>query len=144
MLTIIRSPIPGILQAGESLPGDAADLLNRVGERPQRFVWIVPTGRRRRALVQEWLGEKSAAILPKLHTLESFVLQALGHSFRQQRQIGGPERILRLARAWQEITGRVTPAAGRQWHLGAGFIHQLDRFVRDWQACGLPVPSAPK
>ncbi len=135
MLTIIRSPMPGILQSGENLPGEAADLLKRLEQRPQRFVWIVPTGRRKRALGQEWLKEKkAAAILPKLHTLESFVSGALEYSVRQQRQIGGPERILRLARAWQEITGRAA---------GAGLIHQLDRFVRDWQACGLPVPDSP-
>jgi hypothetical protein len=108
----------------------------RVTERPQRCVWIVPTGRRRRALVQEWLGEKrTAAILPKFHTLESFVSQELQYSARPLKQIGGPERILRLARAWQEITGRTA---------GAGLIHQLDRLVRDWQAGGLPLPNPPK
>src|SRR5438874_11730715 len=56
MLTLFRSPIPGILQAGGSLPGEVARLLERIAERPERFAWVVPTGRRKRALVKDWLA----------------------------------------------------------------------------------------
>src|SRR5438128_6858562 len=56
MLTIFRSPIPGILQAVGSLPEEIARLLERIAERPERFAWVVPTGRRKRALVKDWLA----------------------------------------------------------------------------------------
>src|SRR5437773_7134241 len=56
MLTLIRSPIPGILQASGSLPGEVARLLERIAERPERFAWVVSTGRRKRALVKDWLA----------------------------------------------------------------------------------------
>ena len=56
MLTLFRSPIPGILQAGGSLPGEVARLLERIAERPERLAWVVPTGRRKRALVKDWLA----------------------------------------------------------------------------------------
>jgi hypothetical protein len=56
LVTLFRSPVPGILQAKESLPDEVARLLERVAERPERFAWIVPTGRRKRALVQDWVS----------------------------------------------------------------------------------------
>src|SRR5438876_10194462 len=56
MLSLFRSPAPGILQATDSLPEEAARVLERMAERPERFAWIVPTGRRKRALVHDWLA----------------------------------------------------------------------------------------
>src|SRR2546430_2965994 len=58
MLTLIRSPVPGVLQAGGRLPEEVARVLGRMAERPERFAWVVPTGRRKRALVQDWLALK--------------------------------------------------------------------------------------
>src|SRR5882724_3544643 len=99
MLTLIRSPVPGILQAGDSLPDEVARVKACVVERPERVAWVVPTGRRKRAMVQDWLRlapsppaplpqgergekavvplapEKSAAVLPRFFTLESFVAE---------------------------------------------------------------------
>jgi ATP-dependent helicase/DNAse subunit B len=174
MLTLFRSPIPSVLQAGPSLPEDLVRVLERMRERPEKFAWIVPTGRRKRALVHHWLaitGSKSelplvkteprrptseprplgrgeaspvahapgpdrlssrAAILPRFFTLESFVAEALEYGLRQKPRISGPERLLRLAAIWHEMTGR---------SAGPGVIHQIDRYVRDCQACGVK-PSA--
>src|SRR5438132_6706103 len=56
MLTLIRSPIPGVFEASGSLPEEVARLLERMAERPERFAWIMPTGRRKRALVHDWLA----------------------------------------------------------------------------------------
>src|SRR5207249_1281451 len=168
MLTIFRSPIPGILQAVGSLPGEVARLLERMAERPERFAWIVPTGRRKRALVHDWLAiskmqsesrpfrsgllprlaatrgshqaeprdgvSNRARVFPRFLTLESFVAEALQYSPRQKPRISGPERLLRLAGAWQELSGR---------SAGPGVIHQLDRYIRDCQACGVrPSPTS--
>src|SRR6266852_7058717 len=61
MLPLFRSPVPGILQAGGSLPEEVARLLDRMADRPERFAWVVPTGRRKRALVQDWLELRDGA-----------------------------------------------------------------------------------
>src|SRR5438132_1356258 len=137
MLTLIRSPLPGVLQASGSLPEEVARLLERVVERPERFAWIVSTGRRKRALVHDWLAisemqsesrpfrsgllpqlaatlgshqaerrdgvSSRARVFPRFFTLESFVAEALQYSPRQKPRISGPERLLRLAGAWQEL-----------------------------------------
>src|SRR5438128_9104885 len=93
MLTLIGSPVSGILQAGDSLPDEVARVKACVVERPERFAWVVPTGRRKRAMVHEWprfapsppaplpQGERgeetspgsprAAAVLPRFFTLES-------------------------------------------------------------------------
>src|SRR5438067_2234537 len=172
MLTIIRSLVPGVLQASGSLPEEIARVLGRMAERPERFAWVVPTGRRKRALVQDWLAvktrdgaeriahpdtpprsrdlfswcedtepatssavplaiargpeKKHTTILPRFFTLESFVAEALQFGLRQKPRITGPERLLRLATAWHDLTGR---------RAGPGVIHQLDRYIRDCQAC---------
>jgi ATP-dependent helicase/nuclease subunit B len=136
MLTIVRSPVSSIASEPGSLPPHVSDWLKRLEEQPQRCQWIVPTGRRRRALLRNWLQntDRSAALLPGLHTIQSFAAQVLEYSTRQCPQISGLERLLRVARAWQEIMDR-SP--------GVGLVRQLDRFIRDWQACGLEVPSKP-
>jgi hypothetical protein len=137
MLQIIRSPLPAILTNPSALPEKAADLLHQIEQNPHHCYWIVPTGRRRRALPKDWLkrAKNPASLLPAFHTVESFVSQSLNFSLRQRPRISGPERLLRVARAWQETLGR--PA-------GLGMVHQLDRFIRDWQACNMPIPSHTK
>jgi ATP-dependent helicase/DNAse subunit B len=72
--------------------------------------------------------------LPGLHTIKSFAAQALEYSLKQLPEISGPERLLRVARHWQEVMQR-SP--------GGRLVRQLDRFIRDWQACNLDVPSRP-
>src|SRR5438128_6154457 len=181
MLTLFRSPVPGVLQASRSLPEEVARLLERMADRPERFAWVVPTGRRKRALVKDWLAvktrdgaetithsdtpprsrdlfswcegtepatssavplaiargseKKHATILPRFFTLESFVAEALQFGVRQKPRISGPERLLRLATTWHDLTGR---------SAGAGVIHQLDRYIRDCQACGLKLSATSK
>jgi PD-(D/E)XK nuclease superfamily/Exodeoxyribonuclease V, gamma subunit len=136
MLTIVRSSIASIGSEPQSLPAGLPDLLIRLQEAPQRCQWIVPTGRRRRALVRTWLrtDQRQASLLPGLHTLQSFTELALQYSPKQWPQIGAAERLLRVARAWQQVMGR---------SAGDGLIGQLDRFIRDWQACHLDVPAKP-
>src|SRR5438132_2844410 len=136
MLTIVRSPLPRVHSEPASRPQAVSDLLRRLQERPQRCQWIVPTGRRCRALLHEWLETKdrSASLLPGLHTIKSFAAQALEYSPKQLPQISGPERLLRVARHWQEVMQR-SP--------GGRLVRQLDRFIRDWQACHLAVPAKP-
>lgn len=136
MLMIVRSPLPSSASEPGSLPEGVSTWLKRLERRPQRCQWIVPTGRRRRALLHDWLQERnhSASLLPGLHTIQSFAAQILEYSTRQLPQINTPERLLRVARAWQEVMGR-SP--------GGGLVRQLDRFLRDWQASNLAVPSKP-
>src|SRR6266404_2284183 len=127
MLTIVRSPLPSIQSEPASLPRELAVLLKRLDERPQRCQWIVPTARRCRALLRDWLRkeDRSASLWPGLHTLKSFAAQVLEYSSKQWPQVSGPERLLRVARAWQDVMGR-SP--------GSRLVRQLDRFLRDWQA----------
>src|SRR5947209_3148985 len=133
MLTIVRSPVPTIQSEPATLPRELADWLKRLEQRPQRCQWIVPTGRRRRALLHDWLQteDRSASLLPGLHTIKSFAAQVLEYSPRQLPQISGPERLLRVARAWQDVIGRPP---------GIGLVRQLDRFIRDCQACKFEMP----
>src|SRR5262249_52767435 len=93
-------------------------------------------GRRRRTLLSQWLhkSQPPASLFPAVHTFESFVLGAMAYSIRQQPRVSNPERLLRVARAWYEVTAR--PA-------GPSLVRQLDRFARDWQACGLDTPTTP-
>jgi hypothetical protein len=139
MLKIVHSPLPAITP--EVLPEELAGFVQRVFERPWACWWLVPTGRRRRALARDWLrmrdghsSGRQASLLPELHTFESFVAQAMEYSARQRPRIAGPERHVRVARAWHEASGRTA---------GPGLVRQLDRFVRDWQACKLPMPGKP-
>src|SRR5436309_2037447 len=108
MLTIVRSPLPSIRSEPASLPEKVSDLLKRLEERPQRCQWIVPTSRRCRGLLRDWLqgADHSAALLPGLHTLKSFAAQVLEYSPKQLPPISGPERLLRVARAWQDVMQR--------------------------------------
>src|SRR5262249_53546862 len=77
---------------------------------------------------------RHASILPRFFTLESFVSEALEHGLRQRPRVSGPERLLRLAAAWHDLTGRTA---------GPGVIHQFDRYIRDCQACRLmPSPKS--
>jgi hypothetical protein len=136
MLTIVRSPLPALPREPAAVPTPLAPLLCRLEQQPERWRWIVPTGRRRRALLHDWLRTAggAASLLPGLHTLESFVAEALEYSLHQRPCVSGPERLLRVARAWQEVIGRPP---------GKGLLRQLDRFIRDWQACGLAAPARP-
>ncbi|MBY0525746.1 MAG: PD-(D/E)XK nuclease family protein [Gemmataceae bacterium] len=131
MLQIVRSPVSSIARAGDSVPGAVASFL----QCPERCLWLVPTARRVRALTRDGFPCADAVLLPRLHTIESFVIQALEHSATPRTPIAAATRLVRLARAWQEIVGR--PA-------GAGLVRQLERFVCDWRACALPVPARPK
>jgi hypothetical protein len=164
LLAIHRSPLSGILQARGSLPEELARVLAGVRERPEKFAWVVPTGRRKRAMVNDWLrltgshapspaadlptrargesptlctpdGRNPVAVLPRFFTLESFVTEAMQYSPRQKPRISGPERLLRLAGIWQDLTGR---------SAGPGVISQFDRYIRDCQACGVRPSSTSK
>jgi hypothetical protein len=134
MLTIIRSPVPCIAREDAALAGGAREFLDRAEQDPLHCQWIVPTSRRRRALERAWAGggKQSTRLLPSLHTLESFVAKGLEYSLRQRPRVTGLERLLRVASAWQAIGGRAP---------GPGLVRQLDRFNRDWQACGLEIPK---
>jgi RecB family exonuclease len=136
MLMIVRSPLPRLPLEPASAPAPLLPLLRRLEQQPQRFRWIVPSGRRRRALLHDRLRTAGggASLLPGLHTFESFVSEALEYSVHQRPCVTGPERLLRVARAWQEVSGRPP---------GKGLVRQLDRFVRDWQACALDPPAQP-
>ena len=135
MLQIIRSPLPAVPTDPSTLPTTVADFLRSI-EQSRHCHWIVPTGRRRRAMPKQWLErmKSPASFLPAFHTMESFVARALEFSLHQRPRINDPERLLRVARAWQETLGRAA---------GGGFVHQLDRFIRDWQACNMPIPARP-
>lgn len=131
MLTLIRSPVPNSTRAGGSFPEELAGWTMQVRREPRRCLWVAPTERQRRDLLRAE-SERAVVSLTALHTIESLTARALECSPRQRPWIGGPERRLRLARAWQEVVGRPP---------GAGLVRQLDRFVRDWQACTLAIPN---
>ncbi len=135
MLTIIRSPLPTFPRDHAALPVEAGEGLARVEQDPPRCQWVVPTEQRRRALVREWSAAGRATILPGLHTLESLVAQGLAYSPRPRPRVSDAERLLRIARAWQEVFGR---------SAGSGLVRQLDRWVSDWQAANLAVPEQPR
>lgn len=135
MLRVVCSPAPALHWQPGSLPEELAATCRRLKEVPRRCLWIVPTSRRRRALLRQAVGGGARAVLlPRIHTFESFVAQALEYSPRAGQRVTGPERLLRIARAWTDVTGR--PAQPQ-------FVRQLDRFVRDWQACRLDPAESP-
>src|SRR5438132_12070957 len=107
MLTIVRTPLSSVSEPG-SLPAELSRSLKGLEEQPQRCQWIVPTGRRRRALMRNWLRteKRNASLLPGLHTMKSFADQVLQYSPKQWPQINAAERLLRVARACQQVTGR--------------------------------------
>lgn len=127
MLTLVRSPVPGLLAEADSLPPEVQGLRQRIGRQPHAWYWIVPTARRRRDLLRRGpeQGENGGACLPRLHTFDSFVAEALSHSLDQRVTISEAERLLRLARAWHDVTGR---------GARTGLVRQLDRFLQAWQA----------
>lgn len=135
MLTIIRSPVPTFPRDHAVLPVEAGAGLARVEQEPPRCLWVVPTELRRRALVREWSAGSPAILLPSLHTLESLVAQGLAYSPRPRPRVSDAERLVRIARAWQEVFGR---------SVGSGLVRQLDRWVSDWQAANLAAPEQPR
>lgn len=130
MLLVIRSPCPTLDLA--AIPAEAERWLSLLTAESPACQWIVPTQRRRRYLERSWtsIAGASAALTPNFATLEGFVNQSLGYSFQSRYHVGGGERLLRVARAWQEVVGQPADAA---------LLPQLDRFLRDYQACGLPA-----
>lgn len=136
MLTVVRSPFPCISHAPDP-PPESISLLGKLKDDPCRCLWVVPTGRRRRAILRELAAGVggSASYLPEVVTLEGLVTRALGFVGVPDRPLADAERLLRVARAWLKTYGR--PA-------GAGLVHQLDGFIRDWQALGLQLPVRPR
>jgi hypothetical protein len=127
MLMVVRSPAPALPLAGP-WPAEAEELLAFLQQEPERCHWIVPGPARRRAI-----EANATALLPYLHSLEDFVRHVA-------LRPGAPavlepaERIVRLAQAWNDITGS---------SAGPALLGQLDCLVRDWQLCGQPPPPRP-
>jgi PD-(D/E)XK nuclease superfamily/Exodeoxyribonuclease V, gamma subunit len=130
MLTLFHSTAPCLPLTG-ALPPEAATVLTRLSETPVECLWIVPTHRRRRALERAWLEARcaQAGLTPTWHTLEGLVQEALAYSMAWLPSVGNAERLLLVSHAWQEASGQ---------RAGAGFLRELDRLARDWQAAACP------
>src|SRR4051794_19402766 len=127
MLTVVRSPEPCVPLDPTGWPEPASDWLQRLRLHPQACHWVVPTTRRCRWLRQAWpvrVG-RPAALLPEFHTLPEFVALAHSHAGTTSVQLSDAERRLRMARAWQQVSGRAA---------GPAFVQHLDRLAHDWQA----------
>src|SRR5208283_3754962 len=131
MLRIIRSCLASIPLDPERWPEAVAEQFRGALTQPERVQWVVPSARRGRIFRRAWLGT-GAAFLPAIHTFESFVAEALSCSPQQGPCIGPGERMLRLARAWQDVRGR---------QAGPGLLRQLECYLRDWQACALDASA---
>ncbi len=131
MLTLIRSPSPCLPISASGLPPAAQDLIQQLESVPTDCLWIVPTRRRLRHLERTWLARsgRPACLTPAWQTLEGFVQETLSFSRAWRPSITNVERLLLVARAWEQAARR--PA-------GAGLLLQLDRFQRDCQAVGEP------
>jgi ATP-dependent helicase/DNAse subunit B len=127
MLTLIRSASPCLPFAADGLPAVAQNLLQQLQTAGPDCLWIVPTGRRTRYLERTWLARlgQQACLTPTWMSLEGFVQDTLSYSRAWRPSLGTSERLLVVARAWEQ--------ASRQ-SAGAGLLHQLDRFQRDCQA----------
>ncbi len=95
-----------------------------------RAWWILPTSRRRRAVART---VSAAARLPRAMTIEGLVQQLLGFSRLQARTIGNTGRLLRLARACQQVDSRNPPTVGR--------VLQLDAIADRWRTTTETAPA---
>src|SRR5437899_1212612 len=128
MLTIIRSPVPCIPVDPCAWPAEAAELLRAPAAHPERYLWLVPTERRLQALRCGAGGECPATLTPRVETFPAIVSLALSYCPEPRRRLASAQRLPRLARAWQVVSGRVA---------GPSLVQSLDRLVYDWQACGV-------
>src|SRR5438270_851692 len=130
MLTVIRSSKPTIPTAAAAWPAEAAQVARRLHNQGYDCLWIAPTERRLRDRRLAW----PTGCTPRFHTFRQFVSLALSYTPDDRRLLDATERLPRLARAWQAVSGRVP---------GGTLVQSLDRLVYDWQICGVPAPSEP-
>ncbi len=96
-----------------------------------RAWWIVPTSRRRRQII----GQLSAAArLPRVLTLDGLIQQLQGFARIQLRPIGNTGRLLRVARAWNQVNPNGSLTSGR--------VLQLDRIASEWREGGEAAPAS--
>lgn len=102
-----------------------------LAELKERSWRIVPTSRRRRALIQESDG---AAILSRIWTLDDLLKHLTGYATTLRPVMGHTGQLLRIARAWREAhPNKPTPTPGR--------VVQLDQISAEWRELG-KLPSS--
>ncbi len=97
------------------------------GPRAPRWIWVVPSARRRRALQRNWPGTSKgkSAILPRIVTLEGLTDLVAAHIGTKGKRISSLERRLRVLQAWQTVNPGLS--------AGLGAATQVDQLLRSYQ-----------
>lgn len=97
------------------------------GKDAPRWIWVVPSARRRRALIRNWptTSQGRSSLLPRIVTLEGLTDLVAAHIGTRGKRITSLERRLRVLRAWQISHPGLSS--------GLGTALQVDHLVKSFQ-----------
>jgi hypothetical protein len=127
-LSVLSSPFGSIDQAARAnCPEAMAWLADLNGPKAPDWIWVVPSARRKRAIIRNWPGTETgrASLLPRIVTLDGLVDQVAATQGVAVRKIGSMERRLRVLKAWQSTLPDLAS--------GAGTAAQMDQAIKVWQ-----------
>jgi hypothetical protein len=127
-IEMIASALPCLDFLEPTKESVASDWLNDLrGPRAPRWIWVVPSARRKRALLRNWpsTSKGESAILPRIVTLEGLTNLVAAHIGTKGKRISSLERRLRVLRAWQTVNPDLS--------AGLGAATQVDQLLRSYQ-----------
>ena len=127
-LSLLSSPFGSLdLAAKANCPEAQEWLADLNGPKAPDWIWVVPSARRKRAIIRNWPGTETgrAALLPRIVTLDGLVDQVAATQGVAVRKIGSMERRLRVLKAWQSTLPNLAS--------GAGTAAQMDQAIKVWQ-----------
>lgn len=84
------------------------------GTEAPKWIWVVPSSRRRRAIVRNWPGAESgrSALLPRIVTLDGLVNLVATSQGIVIKKITSMERRQRVLEAWQKTLPNLASGKG--------------------------------
>ncbi len=127
-LSLFSSPFGSLDLALLAGSPEAKDwLADLQGPDAPKWIWVVPSARRKRAIVRKWPGTENgrAALLPRIVTLDGLVQLVATTQGIVVKKISSMERRLRVLAAWQQTLPNLAS--------GKGTAAQMDQAIKVWQ-----------
>ncbi len=127
-ITLFSTPFGSLDIALLAGSPEARDWLSELqGPDSPKWIWVVPSQRRKRAIVRKWPGPENgrAALLPRIVTFDGLADQVATTQGIVGKKISSMERRLRVLAAWQQTLPNLAS--------GFGTATQMDQAIKVWQ-----------